>query len=53
MVRVDDRGGGGSRHLLTVVWARDVWHALVWFVKLGTDPLTDLVAYTPRYLRGA
>jgi len=39
--------------VIYLVWARDVWHALVWFVKLGTDPLTDLVAYTPRYLRGA
>ena len=27
--------------------------ALVWFVKLVTDPLTDLIAYSPRYLRRA
>ena len=25
--------------------------ALVWFVKLITDPLTDIAAYSPRYLR--
>jgi hypothetical protein len=23
---------------------------MVWFVKLITDPFTDLVAYSPRYL---
>jgi hypothetical protein len=23
---------------------------MVWFVKLITDPLTDLAAYVPRYL---
>ena len=27
--------------------------ALVWFVKLVTDPITDLIAYAPRYLRPA
>src|SRR5215510_1475643 len=27
--------------------------ALVWFVKLATDPLTDVIAYTPRFLRHA
>jgi glutamate-1-semialdehyde 2,1-aminomutase len=27
--------------------------ALVWFVKLATDPLTDVIAYTPRFLRPA
>ena len=27
--------------------------ALVWFVKLVTDPVTDLIAYSPRYLRRA
>lgn len=25
----------------------DLWHAMVWFVKLVTDPLTDLAAYAP------
>ena len=29
----------------------NVWLALVWVVKLATDPLTDIVAYSPRYLR--
>ena len=23
---------------------------MIWFVKVVTDPLTDLMAYTPRYL---
>jgi glutamate-1-semialdehyde 2,1-aminomutase len=27
--------------------------ALVWFVKLVTDPITDLIAYSPRYFRPA
>ena len=36
-----------------LVWARDVWLALVWFVKLITDPVTDIIAYSPRYLRRA
>jgi len=27
--------------------------ALVWFVKLATDPLTDVIAYSPRFLRHA
>ena len=31
----------------------DVRLALVWFVKLVTDPVTDLIAYSPRYLRRA
>jgi hypothetical protein len=25
--------------------------ALVWFIKLLTDPVTDIIAYSPRYLR--
>jgi glutamate-1-semialdehyde 2,1-aminomutase len=33
-----------------LVWAHDLRLALVWFVKLVTDPLTDLIAYAPRYL---
>ena len=33
------------------LWAaRGARLATVWFVKLATDPLTDLVAYTPRHL---
>jgi len=27
--------------------------ALVWFIKLVTDPITDLIAYSPRYFRPA
>jgi glutamate-1-semialdehyde 2,1-aminomutase len=34
-----------------LVWSHNVYLALVWFVKLVTDPLTDLIAYSPRYLR--
>jgi glutamate-1-semialdehyde 2,1-aminomutase len=36
-----------------LVWSHDVYLALVWFVKLVTDPVTDLIAYSPRYLRRA
>jgi hypothetical protein len=27
--------------------------ALVWLVKLVTDPLTDVIAYSPHFLRAA
>jgi glutamate-1-semialdehyde 2,1-aminomutase len=37
--------------VLYLMWAHNGWLALVWVVKLVTDPLTDLVAYSPRYLR--
>jgi glutamate-1-semialdehyde 2,1-aminomutase len=37
--------------VLYLVWAQSAWLALVWLVKLVTDPLTDIVAYSPRYLR--
>jgi glutamate-1-semialdehyde 2,1-aminomutase len=33
-----------------LVWAHDVRLAAVWFVKLLTDPATDIVAYSPRYI---
>ncbi len=31
-------------------WTHGLRLALVWFVKLVTDPVTDLIAYSPRYL---
>jgi glutamate-1-semialdehyde 2,1-aminomutase len=34
-----------------LVWAHNLRLALVWFVKLITDPLTDIAAYSPHYLR--
>jgi glutamate-1-semialdehyde 2,1-aminomutase len=34
-----------------LVWTHGVRLAVVWFVKLVTDPITDLAAYAPRYLR--
>ncbi|HEY7649557.1 MAG TPA: aminotransferase class III-fold pyridoxal phosphate-dependent enzyme [Methylomirabilota bacterium] len=37
--------------VLYLVWKHNVRLALVWFVKLATDPLTDVAAYSPRYLR--
>jgi len=36
-----------------LLWAHGPRLALVWFVKLATDPLTDVIAYTPRFLRPA
>jgi glutamate-1-semialdehyde 2,1-aminomutase len=33
-----------------LIGAKGAWLALVWFVKLITDPVTDLLAYSPRYL---
>jgi glutamate-1-semialdehyde 2,1-aminomutase len=33
-----------------LVWAHGTRLALVWFVKLLTDPFTDVVAYSPRFL---
>jgi glutamate-1-semialdehyde 2,1-aminomutase len=34
-----------------LTWAQNAWLAMVWLVKLVTDPLTDIAAYSPRYLR--
>jgi len=34
-----------------LVWAHGLRLALVWFVKLVTDPITDIAAYSPHYLR--
>jgi glutamate-1-semialdehyde 2,1-aminomutase len=36
-----------------LVWAHGPRLALVWLVKLVTDPLTDVIAYSPRFLRPA
>ena len=33
-----------------LLWAHGARLSMVWLVKLVTDPLTDLIAYTPRYL---
>lgn len=36
-----------------LIRAQNVRLAMVWFVKLVTDPLTDLIAYCPRYLEAS
>ena len=36
-----------------LLWKHGPRLALVWFVKLATDPLTDVIAYSPRFLRPA
>jgi glutamate-1-semialdehyde 2,1-aminomutase len=33
-----------------LVWRHGLRLALVWFVKLITDPITDVIAYSPRFL---
>ena len=33
-----------------LVWKHNLRLSMVWFVKLVTDPFTDIVAYAPRYL---
>jgi glutamate-1-semialdehyde 2,1-aminomutase len=32
-----------------LMWKRDFRFSMIWFVKLVTDPLTDIVAYFPRW----
>jgi glutamate-1-semialdehyde 2,1-aminomutase len=32
-----------------LIWKHNVRTSMIWFVKVITDPLTDLLAYTPRY----
>ena len=31
-----------------LIWKHNVWLSLIWFVKLVTDPVTDIIAYFPR-----
>ena len=33
-----------------LIWAYDLRISMIWFIKLITDPLTDIMAYSPRYL---
>ena len=40
-------------HVGYLMWKHNVWLAMIWFVKLATDPFTDLVAYSPPYLTAA
>lgn len=32
-------------HVVYLVWEHNLWSAMIWFVKLATDPFTDIVAY--------
>jgi glutamate-1-semialdehyde 2,1-aminomutase len=36
-----------------LAWIHGPYLALVWLVKLATDPITDVIAYSPRFLRAA
>ncbi len=38
-------------HIALVAWQFDFRSSMIWFVKLATDPLTDIVAYSPPTLR--
>jgi glutamate-1-semialdehyde 2,1-aminomutase len=33
-----------------LAWIHNLRVSMIWFVKLVTDPITDILAYTPRYL---
>jgi glutamate-1-semialdehyde 2,1-aminomutase len=33
-----------------LIWKHNVRSSMIWFVKVITDPLTDIMAYSPRYL---
>ena len=37
-------------HTLFLVWKHGFRNSMLWFVKLATDPFTDLVTYSPRAL---
>ena len=39
-----------SGRVTYLVWKHNFRFSMVWFVKLVTDPFTDIVAYSPRYL---
>jgi glutamate-1-semialdehyde 2,1-aminomutase len=39
--------GGRVAYLM---WEHNFQTSMIWFVKLVTDPFTDIVAYSPRYL---
>ena len=32
-----------------LMWKHNLRSSMIWFVKVITDPLTDLLAYPPRY----
>jgi glutamate-1-semialdehyde 2,1-aminomutase len=34
-----------------LIWKHGIWSSSVWFVKLVTDPFSDVVAYSPRLRR--
>ena len=52
VVRVD-RDAVVAGRVAYLLWAHGPRLALVWFVKLATDPVTDVIAYSPRFLRPA
>jgi len=39
--------------VLYLIWEHGIWNSAIWFVKLVTDPFSDVVAYTPAVLRRA
>jgi hypothetical protein len=32
-------------HVAFLAWKHDFWSSMIWFVKLVTDPFTDIAAY--------
>lgn len=39
-----------SWHIGYLIWEHNVRASMIWFVKFMTDPITDLISYTPHYL---
>ena len=37
-----------SLRVVYLTWTHDFRISMIWFVKLVTDPMTDVVAYFPR-----
>ena len=35
--------------VIYLVWKHDLRMSMIWFVKLITDPVTDIFAYFPRW----
>ena len=39
-----------SWHIVYLIWEHDFRASMIWFVKFITDPITDIISYTPHYL---
>lgn len=39
-----------SGHVVYLIWEHNFRASMIWFVKFMTDPITDIISYTPHYL---